>query len=115
MVTFCPFNAARGWYVIRKNSAKKVTDGGINLTDKAIAEAEAAIQLGLVLNAGPARLMNDGSEWPMTAKAGDLVVIEPRGGKKVEFGEGDDKLVYWFFSDNDILGVVTEECMPKPA
>lgn len=107
---FCPFKPSRGWYVIKRKEISDTTKGGIALPDSHVAKEQGKVQLGLVLAAGEPRLMHDGSGvWPMAAKEGDIVVITEHGGKKVEFGEGDDKVVFWFYNDNDILGIVKEE------
>lgn len=84
--------------LVKRNEAKKKTDGGILLPDN----AQEKVQEGKVIAVGPGKLQDDGSRAPMQVKKGDLVVFPKYAGNEV--GEEGEGLI--MLTESVILGVL---------
>ena len=78
--------------------AEETTSGGIILPDS----AKEKPQRGIVIAAGPGKLLDSGSRGEMSVHVGDEVFYGKYSGTEVEFGT--DK--YVVIRENDILAIV---------
>ena len=84
--------------LIEPREAEDTTTGGIILPDA----AKEKPQRGVVLAAGPGKMMKNGKLAAMNLKVGDEVVYGKYSGTEVDFGT--DK--YVVIRESDVLGVV---------
>lgn len=77
------------------------SEGGIEIPE----DAQKDPTFGLVLKAGPGKIMSDGLRGPMQAAKGDTVFFAPYTGSKLEI-EGQNVLV---LSDAELLLVGKKE------
>ena len=80
------------------SEADETTTGGIILPDSAREKP----QRGIIISAGPGKLLDSGKRGEMSVKKGDEVFYGKYAGTEIEFGT--DK--YVILRENDILAVV---------
>ena len=86
--------------VIKPTPREEMTKSGIVLPDT----AKEKPQEGMILSAGPGRLLDDGKREAMDVKKGDKVLYAKYAGTEFKV-DGDDLLIV---SQKDILAIVTD-------
>ncbi len=86
--------------VIKPTAREDMTKSGIVLPDT----AKEKPQEGIVLSAGPGKILEDGKREPMDVKVGDKVLYAKYAGTEFKI-EGDDLLIV---SQKDILAIVED-------
>lgn len=85
--------------IVEPIEKEEVTAGGIVLPET----AKEKPQEGVILAAGPGRLLDNGDRAPMEVKVGDKVIYAKYAGTEVKMG--DKK--YLILGEKDILAVIT--------
>lgn len=85
--------------VVRPSDSEGVTQGGIYLPDT----AQERPQQGVVVAAGPGRVLGNGKRIEMEVKPGDTVIYSKYAGTEVEVQ--DEELLV--LGSNDILAIVS--------
>ena len=84
--------------LIEPREAEETTSGGIVLPDSAREKP----QRGIVIDAGPGKLLDNGARGTLEVKIGDEVLYGKYSGTEIEVG-GD---AYVVLRENDVLGIV---------
>jgi len=87
--------------VVRRSEAQTLSAGGIIIPDKA---AEKPSE-GIVIAAGPGKLLENGKRLPVSVKVNDRVLFTKYGAKEVSH-EGEKLLI---LRESDLLAVVETE------
>ena len=86
--------------IVRRTEAAETTAGGIILPDN----AKQKPQKGIVLAAGPGKLMKDGTRRPLQVKEGDTVLSTAWAGD--EFKDRGTKDAILVMHEEDVLAVL---------
>jgi co-chaperonin GroES (HSP10) len=107
--------------LVQFRTPKKVTKGGIILTDETVETEKWNTQVAKVVAVGPLafRSRDKKTEWPEGAWAhpGDFVRVSKYGGDRweVPVGEGSEHAVFAIFNDLDLLAKVTSDPLTMKA
>ena len=107
--------------LVQFRTPKKVTKGGIILTDETVETEKWNTQVAKVVAVGPLafRSRDKKTEWPEGAWAhpGDFVRVSKYGGDRweVPVGEGSEHAVFAIFNDLDLIAKVTSDPLTMKA
>jgi chaperonin GroES len=92
--------------VVRRDSVKNKTEGGILLPDSVLNERQ---QTGTVISVGPGPRGTDGKPVALDIKPGDRVVITGYAGLEIrgEFGSSENQ-EYVMLRDEDVTAILDE-------
>lgn len=92
--------------LLRPPAIEEKTLGGILLPDNVKAQQNKTGTEGVVVAIGPGKLQPDGKRSPMSVAVGERVLFRSYATAEVTI----DGALYWYISDNDVVGTFT----PKP-
>ena len=84
--------------LVERLEAEAVTAGGIVLPES----AKEKPQKGKIVNAGPGKVLDDGTRSKMQVKKGDVVLFTSYAGTEVKIGANE----YLIMSESDIMAVI---------
>jgi len=91
--------------LVKRIEEEEKTPGGIIIPDS----AKEKPQLGIVVSAGPGRVLKDGKVLPTEVKKGDKVIFPKFAGTDIKI-KGEEHLI---ISEDEILGIVEEDAKKK--
>lgn len=86
--------------LVKRLSEEEKTESGIIIPDT----AKEKPQMGIVVDAGPGKLLKNGKVLPLEVKKGDKVVFPKYAGSEFKI-KGEEHLI---MHEDDILGIVEE-------
>ena len=101
MIAFKKLRPLMNRVLIKKAEPLTKTKGGILLPES----KQEQLNFGVVVAAGPGRLLDNGTLRPCTVKEGETVLLPEYGGSKVVLGDNQE---YFLYRDDDIMGTLSE-------